>query len=168
MTPSQLAKSETEHGHQAAVFAYAAVANLHGFNVADQWAAGVSIADAKAAFPDDAPVWPLEWMHAIGNGGSRGDNARSRAIRGGQMKAEGTKAGVADIFLPFPMAQYCGLYIEMKKPSVKPKKATSKGGLSDEQIKFKNHVQKVGFGWIVCYSWEEATIALKQYFFQKG
>ena len=35
MTPEKLAKSGSEHGHQTAFFAYAAVAQLHGFDVAD-------------------------------------------------------------------------------------------------------------------------------------
>ena len=137
MLPQDLAKSGTEHGEQSALFLWA---HLN-----------------KTKYP------VLEWMHAIPNGGSRGDTAKSRMIRGAQMKAEGVKQGVADVFLPFPIAGWHGLYIEMKKPSQRPVKATSKGGLSDDQVLFKGHCILFNYGWIVCYSWEDAARTIVQY-----
>jgi hypothetical protein len=137
MTPETLAKSGTEAAHQTALFAWAAL---------------------------QLQRWPeLRWLHHIPNGGSRGDDAKSRAIRGSQMKAQGVRTGVADICLPVRRGVWSGLYIEMKKPSEKPVKATSKGGVSDEQAEFGAFVQSQGFGWIVCYSWEEAAEVLTQY-----
>jgi len=160
MTPDKLAKSGTEHAHQVALFAYAAVARMHGFHIADKWAES-KLLQHLVSFEVKVPA--LEWLHAIPNGGSRGDSVKSRKIHGAQLKAEGVRRGVPDIFLPWPNCGYSGLYIEMKKPSVKPKRESSKGGLSKEQIKFKNYALGVGFGFIVCYSWKEAAKALQGY-----
>lgn len=161
MTPATLAKSGTEHGHQAALFAYVAVAYLHGFDVADEWSKIGPQAFKKsprASNPDGPPAVPaLEWFHAIHNQG-HGDK-----VRGANAKAEGVRKGVADTFLPVRRGAWSGLYIEMKKPSEKPVKATSKGGVSDDQAEFGAFVKSQGFGWIVCYSWEEAAEVLTQY-----
>lgn len=130
MTPDQLAKSGTESGHQRAVFAWAAL-NM-------------------SRFPE------LRWLHHIPNGGARGDDAKTRAIRGNALKAEGVKVGVADLFLPVKRGEYSGLYIEMKKPG--KIKTTSK-----EQDEFGEFVKAQGFGWIVCDNWESAVQVLQDY-----
>lgn len=178
MTPDQLAKSGSEHGEQVALFAWSNVARLHGFAIAWEWAKeGGRLSDYGAASwkEDSAPAVPaLEWLHAIPNGGTRGDDAKSRAIRGGALKAEGVRQGVADIFLPVPKIvdrdkfegghmKWAGLYVEMKKPALKPKKEGTKGGLSDEQIAFAEYAKNAGYGWIVCYTWREAATAIQQY-----
>ncbi len=161
MTPDQLAKSGTEHAHQTAFFAYCAVAYRHGWEIADKWAeTGLLRHDNVQGLPS---LPALQWIHAIPNGGARGDDARTRVIRGGQLKAEGVRQGIPDVFLPWPMQVWHGLYIEFKKPSVKAKKETSKGGLSIEQIDFKMYAQSHGYGWTVCYSWQEAVDVVKSY-----
>jgi hypothetical protein len=132
-----LAKSGTEAAHQTALFAWAAWNVKH------------------------APE--LKWLHHIPNGGIRGDDAQSRAIRGGQLKAQGVRSGVADVCLPVKRGQFSGLYVEMKKPAEKPVKATSKGGLSEDQIEFAKFVRNQGFMWQVCYSWNEAADLIKNY-----
>lgn len=136
MKPEQIAK-ESEASHQVALFAWVAL---------------------------NVKRWPeLKWLHHIPNGGSRGDDAKGRAIRGGQLKAQGVRTGVADIFLPVRRAAWSGLYIEMKKPSEKPKREGSKGGVSEDQAEFGSFVISQGFGWCVCYSWEEAKNILENY-----
>jgi len=159
MTPYQLAKSNTESSHQIAFFAYCAVAAGHGFQQADFYSKVGFIEKNKSD-----PVEELKWIHHIPNGGSRGDTAKSRSIRGGKLKAEGVRVGVSDIFWPQPSGSYCGLYIEMKKPTEKPKKTTSKGGMSEEQIEFATFVTKGGYCFKVCYTWLEAVTCLKQYY----
>ena len=63
MTPETLAKSGTEAAHQTALFAWAAL---------------------------QLQRWPeLRWLHHIPNGGSRGDTAQGRQIRGAQPQAQG-------------------------------------------------------------------------------
>lgn len=161
MTPDKLAKSGTEHGHQAALFAYCAVAYLHGFDVADEWCKTGKLPKRE---PDAPPAVPaLEWFHAIPNGGTRGDDEQSRKIRGGNLKAEGVRQGVADTFLPWPVGEWHGLYIEMKKPSLRPKSIEAKGGASDEQIAFGQYAQRAGYGWAVCYDWQQAVSYLRSY-----
>jgi hypothetical protein len=106
----------------------------------------------------------LVWMHHIPNGGSRGDTAATRGIRGARLAAEGVRKGVADIFLPAPGTGGCGgLYIEMKSKEKKPKTEKSKGGLSDEQIKFAQFVTANGFSWHCCYGAEDAIKIIKEY-----
>lgn len=153
ITPSSLAKSGTESGHQRAVFCWAAIAIHHGFDVADNFDA-----IGRAAFKDSPGLGipELKWLHAVPNGGSRGDTADSRAIRGGQMKAEGVKVGVSDIFLPVKRGQFSGLYIEMKKPG-------NIRGTSAEQKEFGEFVLSQGFGFIVCDSWQMAVRVIREY-----
>lgn len=161
MTPATLAKSGTEHAHQTALFAYAAVAYLHGFDVADEWSKTGKLPKRDPDAPPKVPA--LEWFHAIPNGGSRGDDDKSRKIRGAQLKAEGVRQGVADTFLPWPNGGWHGLYIEMKKPTERPKSETAKGGVSDEQRSFGEYAKRVGYGWAVCYDWEQAASYLRSY-----
>lgn len=160
MTPDQLAKNGSEAAHQTALFAFMAVACQHGFAVAWDWAKNGPIAfkqSSKIGVPE------LRWLHHIPNGGSRGDDAKSRAIRGAQMKAQGVRTGVADLCLPVRRGAWSGLYIEMKKPDEKPKREGSKGGVSDDQAEFGEFVKQQGFGWLVCYSWREAAEVIEQY-----
>ena len=161
ITPNKIAK-ESESSHQSAFFSYCAVAELHGFDVADEWCDTGQLNRNKSQ-----PLPCLEWIHHIPNGGSRGSTKKDRMIRGARLKAEGVKKGVADIHLPFSVywmnIHWHGLYIEMKKPSEKPKRPTSKGGMSDEQLAFKRYCQINFFAFATCYSWEEAIDVLKKY-----
>lgn len=173
MTIKALLGAGSEHGHQSALFAYTAVATWHGWQVADFWANGLEIKAAIAKVPVHLrkPVLELKWFHAIPNGGSRGDSDVTRKIEGGKMKAEGVKSGIGDTFLPIPAEHFVngkatmmhGLYIEMKRPSEKPVRKDSKGGLSDSQIEFKEHCIEHNYAWSVCYSWQEAVAELKRY-----
>lgn len=155
MTPATLAKSGTEHAHQTALFAYAAVAYLHGFDVADEWSKTGKLPKRDPDAPPKVPA--LEWFHAIHNQG-HGDK-----VRGANAKAEGVRKGVADTFLPWPNAGWHGLYVEMKKPTERPKSETAKGGVSDEQRSFGEYAKRVGYGWAVCYDWEQAASYLRSY-----
>ncbi len=166
MTPDQLSKSNTEHAHQVAFFAYCNVARLYGFERADVWAA---TGEVGAVWNKVEALPMLRWIHAIPNGGTRGDDHESAMIRGAALKAEGVKSGIADTFLPYPVSVwstpatiYHGLYIEFKKPALKPKR-DGKGGVSQEQEEFRNWCYSVRYGWAVCYSWREAVDILKRY-----
>ena len=108
--------------------------------------------------PDTRRDYPeLRWFHAIPNGGKRD------AITANNLKLEGVKAGVPDTFLPVPRQGYHGLFIEMKKPAKKPVRAGSAGGVSAEQMEFRDFVKDQGFCWVVCYTWEEARQTLIEY-----
>ena len=124
ITPDQLARAETEHAHQTALFCWAA------------------LPDQQRAYPE------LSLMFAIPNGGER------NKIVAGNLKAEGVKAGVLDIFLPVSRGGFHGLFIEMK---VKPNKPTK------EQQDFQTAVELQGYATSVCYSWVEAAMRIERY-----
>ena len=161
MTPAQLAK-DSESSQQMALFAWCAIAMNYGFDIAVALDNGASF-DAARDHGSVCPVPELKWIHHIPNGGSRGNDVRSQQIRGARLKAEGVRSGVSDICLPVKRGNCSGLYIEMKKPSLKPKRPTSKGGCSDEQIEFGAFVQSQGFGFVVCYTWLEARDVIIDY-----
>lgn len=161
MTPAQLAK-DSESSQQMALFAWCAIAMNYGFDIAVALDNGASF-EAARDHGSVCPVPELKWIHHIPNGGSRGNDVRSQQIRGARLKAEGVRSGVSDICLPVKRGQCSGLYIEMKKPSLKPKRSTSKGGCSDEQIEFGAFVQSQGFGFVVCYTWLEARDVIIDY-----
>lgn len=137
ITPQQLAKSGTEHGEQRALF-----------SELRQW--------SKAIY---------DMTFAIPNGGSRGDNARSRAIRGLAMKAEGVKPGVPDVMVAWPYGGYAGLFVEMKRPADKEKDRKA-GVLGKSQEPWHDRLRERGYAVAVAYSWDEALALIKRYFGQ--
>jgi hypothetical protein len=163
MKPSKLAESGSEHGHQAAFFCWCRMATNYGFAAADDDRSYTIPLFAKETYGEGLAVWPLQYIHAIPNGGSRGDSKRTATIAGVMLKAEGVKKGISDVFLPFPFNGFAGLYIEFKKPDCKPKKAGSKGGLTDEQIEFLKYAEKFGYKVAVCYHYNEAINVIKEY-----
>lgn len=103
---------------------------------------------------------PLAYMFAIPNGGLRDVRTATN------LKAEGVKSGVYDIFLPTDSyckdmdGYYYGCFIEMK---IEKYRTHKNGGCSDEQIKFGGYVENAGYFTAVCYSWEEARDILIKY-----
>lgn len=72
-----------------------------------------------------------------------------------RLQMEGTRAGVFDTFLSYPVAPYHGLYIEMKR---------IKGGkVSTEQIEFYDRMVAVGYSCHVCRGAEEAWLRILEY-----
>jgi hypothetical protein len=148
MTPDQLAKT-TEHSQQVAFFAWCAVAERRGWRIADDPRAYT--AEARSIPLADLPMPELRWIHAIHNQG-HGD-----AIRGGKAKAEGVKAGIADIFLPYPFWGFHGLYIEMKRDT------GSYADIKPEQTDFKHYCEDMGYSWRCALGWQQARLYLLQY-----
>jgi|SRR5882724_484789 len=133
ITPEQLAASGSEDGEQSAVFCWAAA--------------------SVGKYPE------LKWLHAIPNGGDRHIATASKMV------ATGLRSGVWDIFLPLPIQTewakvYAGCYIEMKHKKYKTHKY---GGLTKEQVEFKNYAIRMGYYVAVCYSWKEARDILIAY-----
>lgn len=144
LTPEALAKSGTEHGEQVALMQWCALNRKH------------------------APE--LDLLFAVPNGGER------NIIVAGRLKAEGVKTGVPDLFLPVPKPTqfqvptsvwYHGLFIEMKKPAARLKRAPAHvwdtGGVSDQQVGWLNTLTAQGYKCVVCYSWLEAANQIKLY-----
>lgn len=135
LTPEYYAKSNTEEAHQTALFCWAPLSGI----------------------PE------LRWLHAIPNGGSRGDSVASAKITGGKLKAQGVKSGIWDVFLPVAKGAYHGLYIEMKRPETPTQ---TPGKLSEVQTEFGTFAKAQGYCMFVCYTWVEAKDALLWYMAQ--
>jgi hypothetical protein len=89
------------------------------------------------------------FLFAIPNGG-----LRNKTIAG-QLKAEGVKAGVPDLFLSLPSGKYHGLYIEMKR--------REGGTVSREQKKMLERLSSAGYMTVVAKGADEALSAVKEY-----
>lgn len=143
---------KSEHAEQIEVFRW----------VKEVAYAGFELVLANEPKPYDKsrlnPVPTLSLMHAIPNGGARGNDSTTNKIRGAMLKAEGVKKGVPDIFLPVPLNGYHGLYIEMKVADEK------KGRPSREQIDFLLSVGKLGYAYAICYGAEQAKSAIAKYY----
>lgn len=163
MTPIQLCKSTKEKGTQTALFAWANMAQVHGWEAADQDASYTAKGHAAKllALHNDAEP-RLKWLHAIHNQG-HGD-----AIRGAANKAQGVKAGVSDIMLPVrsnvrliidngfnTQVKYSGLYIELKRETG--------GHASKEQKEFGEFVISQGYMYKCIIGWFLASRVIKEY-----
>ncbi len=161
MSPEKIAEGKDESAQQVALFCWA------------------SKPQTREQYPG------LRWLHHIPNGGARGDSARSAAIVGARLKAEGVKPGVCDLFLPVPRrlsaldstlwaphtgvplwdessnrpcfdGWLAGLYIEMKRP----------GAINDtskEQKEFIEFARQNGYAVVVCDSYAMARYYIEQY-----
>lgn len=147
--PWRLAKGGSEDAHQMALFAWANMAGVHGFDAA--WDAESYKSQANALRYGVDPRRPssaLLAMFAIPNGGQR-----HKAVAA-KMKATGTKRGVPDIFLPQPIDRWHGLFVELKKPGGKP---------SDEQVDWNRVLTVKGYRVYLCEGWEHAARSLQFY-----
>lgn len=105
--------------------------------------------EEQAALFEWAAYYPeLKWMFAIPNGGTR----NPREAR--NLKRQGVKAGVSDIFLPLSRGKYNGLFIELKVGKNKP---------TNKQNEFINYANRQGYAAIVCYGFREAQAAITKY-----
>lgn len=166
MTPWELAK-DSEHSHQRALFAWANCAANYGFIVANS-EYGYNKEKREAAFPDlkYSPRPELKFLFAIHNQG-HGD-----AIRGARAKAEGVKAGAPDLMLPVTnlrrnfdgsvISLFAGLFIEMKKPAMRPKRE-GMGGVKSVQTDFHKFLIEQDYAVSVCYDWQEAAQVITEY-----
>jgi hypothetical protein len=123
-TPESLASCGSEHAQQTALFCWAAMPTI------------------QRLYPE------LKFMFAIPNGGER------NKIVAGNLKAEGVRAGVWDIFLPIPVRLSHGMFIEMK---------VDNNGLTAEQKTFGLFILANHYETAVCYNWQDAVRAIVQY-----
>ena len=90
----------------------------------------------------------LKWIYHCPNGGHRHKGEAAR------LKAQGVKAGVSDLFLPYPCGGYAGLYVEMKH---------GRNGTTAAQEEFLAYAASVGYKTAVCYSADEAMAVITRY-----
>lgn len=174
VTPDTLAKANTEHSHQRALFAWANMASNFGFDAAWDDRSYTVQGHAKATYPRPAnsdpypfgtPLIPeLARLFAIPNGGQRDK------ITAGKLKAEGVKPGVPDIFLPVPRHVWAGLFVEMKRP--KTTKAGARkaeiidqaaGSTSDDQDGWIGYLRHAQYGVAVAFDWRSAATQIQSY-----
>lgn len=87
-------------------------------------------------------------IFAIANGGSR------HYLEAINLKKQGVKAGVPDLFMPVPNDQFHGLFIEMKYGKNKP---------TESQKQWVEYLNSVGYKSEVCYSGKEAISLIERY-----
>lgn len=90
----------------------------------------------------------LKWLVHIPNGGSR--HIREAV----ELKAQGVKAGVPDLMLPYPTKHFAGLFIELK---------AGKGKTSKEQDEWLQYLSSVGYMTSVQWTWEGAKDLIVDY-----
>ena len=84
----------------------------------------------------------------IPNGGSR--NAKEAA----NLKRQGVKAGVPDLFIPRPSKDRHGLFIEMKTGTNKP---------TQKQVEWLCSLRREGYAAYICYGAENAIACIDSY-----
>ncbi len=90
----------------------------------------------------------LKWLVHIPNGGTR--NIREAV----ELKAQGVKAGVPDLMLPWPNRNFAGLFIELKY---------GKNKTSTEQDEWLDYLSSVGYMTSVQWDWIGARDLLLDY-----
>lgn len=90
----------------------------------------------------------LKLLYHCPNGGTR------NKLEAANLKRQGVKAGVPDLFLPVPRSPKHGLFIEMK---------VGRNKCTDNQKKWIRKLLEQGYEVKVCYSCEEAIQVIKKY-----
>lgn len=91
----------------------------------------------------------LALCHAIPNGGSR------NAIEAHNLRLQGVKAGIPDIFLPCARKGFHGLYIELKR--------RQGGKVSYPQKRMLAELAQQGYRCEICHGADEAISVIQEY-----
>ena len=94
----------------------------------------------------------LRFLYHTPNGGYR------NAAEAANLKRQGVKAGIPDLFLASPRAGFCGLYIELKADKTCP--------VGEKQKEWIDGLRKQGYQAGVCYGAEHAIQVLERYLSQ--
>ena len=92
--------------------------------------------------------YPKRFLMAIPNGGNR------NPITGAILKAEGVRAGVADLFLMEAVAPFNGLWVEVK---------IEKGKQSDKQKEFERIATERNYKYIVVRTMDQFRDGINEY-----
>lgn len=99
-----------------------------------------------------------DYLFAIPNGEHR------KASVAAKLKWQGVKAGVSDLFLPFPRHGYRGVWIEMKKsPKDFETDAARRYSLTDKQRAWLELMREQGFVAVTAWGWDEGKTFIETY-----
>lgn len=90
----------------------------------------------------------LRWLLHIPN------ERKCTQAQGARLKRMGVRSGVSDLFLPAPIGNYHGLWVEMKAPG---------GKATQNQMQFIADMRESGYAATVCIGYESAIRAIKDY-----
>jgi hypothetical protein len=90
----------------------------------------------------------IDLLFHIPNGGSR------NTIEAVNLKRQGVKAGVPDIFLPIARKGFHGLFIELK---------AGKGKITEKQGEWLKRLTEQGYFAVVCVGWDAAREVIEGY-----
>lgn len=93
-------------------------------------------------------------LFAVPNGGDRNIAVAAN------MKAEGVKSGVPDVFWPVPIGQFAGLWLELKRPGLHGR---ALGGRSENQEKWHKDLVAQRYAVATVYGWEAMVQTLLWY-----
>lgn len=135
ITPEQLARSNSEHGHQAALFCYA----------------------ANSGIPE------LKWLFAIPNGfyatTAQKSKMKAEGLRAGVTDLMLPVPRVINDYM------WHGMFVEMKRPKITENELIVQvaGKLNPDQEDFRDFVLAQGYQHVVCYTWIEAKNVILKY-----
>lgn len=110
--------------------------------------------------------WKLsEVLLLVPNGAYHGADRKAGAVVARKLREQGLQEGVFDYVLPVPIlrvgAEFCpGLWLEMKR--------TRGGTVSEDQKKFKNRMEQLGWQCEIAKGWIEAARFIDEYLGKVG
>lgn len=128
----KLLASETKE--QEALFRWAAIKRLF-------------IHNAESGIPERINL--SDYMFAIPNGGSR------HILEAVNLKRQGVKSGVPDIFLSLPSKRYHGMFIELKR--------VNNFAISKQQHEWIDKLNAAGYCARIAKGWEKAKEMIEEY-----
>lgn len=96
----------------------------------------------------------MDLLFAIPNAGGFSGGFKANVVRVKRLKAEGVKSGVPDLMLAYPIKNWHGLFIEMKRTD---------GSASKEQRDFADCLRAAGYFVVICRGCEEARTVIENY-----
>jgi len=96
-----------------------------------------------------------EFMFAVPNGLQLSGSSRNRARYMNALKKRGLKPGVSDLVVPYPVAPYHGMFLELK--------LNSKSPISDEQHAWHRLMGEVGYYSAIALGYDDAIREIESY-----
>lgn len=124
---------------------------------------------------DDDQIAIIEWskyipilrdyLIHIPNGGSRAKKEITLksgkkikiSLEANRLKLMGVRAGVSDLFLPYPNKKYHGLWVELKRNGLK------ENAVSKEQLDWIDKMRSAGYQAIIAFGCDEAIAIFEIY-----